>query len=900
MNKKTSSHQEFKPDKNFECVVKQTLNTLSSIQKISSSKDVALVERSLEYLLEYLPGPITIQKLANVELDQSKIDWKCYLLKNHSDILHELIRLTDNNWPVRNELVDQTVLKIVLIEEFRFLPVTLVVFLNNLKISNYTQKEMITLCIQEILESDVIFFNILNYVLSCENSDTLEDEFSELVQTLISLPNRVFNIMGKSTLKIFIPETFGNYLLKSFIQCAHFLNDSQFTYNAKRLAHFLSRIIVNFKGSAGLLKLIDLFSIWCDNKSFIYIIQNILLNLDHQAISVFSVLLLIHIPFDKNGSIYKILGPNLIKDKDWLYHITSKIPFAKFFSDNDNLIKNLVKYLQLTEKENKDSKVLYNLIKKLLEVWSSETACKQTTLNQHIYITKLLLLAVKFESNILSLRKDQTLTSILYDGVAVHLKSSLESYRYIGMYTAENVFSYFNAKDGPELKFDYDSAASDIKSLLADLKNVIDCDIHTITAAKNENDILVNFLSNQKPFVSHSAIKIVDTGVKSVEKEESDDEIETTGITIFDGEDLDSDDDLVPCDMSNEKKYSKISPPMYLKDLRDGLLETENAEIFAVNFDKAEELILSQLPHSDPDTGLEILQILINNENKFYVEDYEEKHFQTCTTIVTIIPKESAEFLAGEFHTEATRYSVNLRVYILDILAEAARRISSFKKDIKDKSIHVYKSNNVYQKPMIEDPRIKIEEIIHKRLEAKTRRITSKIIHPFLHTKVNEFNKVANSFFYPLLYGLSKKAFTLSVSSGIKFDTDHILLVHFLDTISVIILCSRNLPMVPKFAEEILQFIWFLRFHSEPKVRLAVMNTVATVIISTPVVILQSHLFEKLLDIRDWLINCVDANVVQGIEPNSDCKVMAARVLTCLDCIVSEGLPILKSNNYLE
>lgn len=891
-----------KKNATFEETFKKIMKNLSNIQQITSGKEVSIIKECLKLLRENFPGPMTIQKLENVKLDEPQINWKCYLIKNHSDFLHELIRLTTYNWPINDNLIDSDVSSLMLIEEFGFLHVTLSVLLNSLKLSNNVQMEMIALSLIEILESDVIFSNLLNYVLSTERSVIFEDEWNDFVQTLISLPNRVFNAMGKSAPVSFIPENYAKYMLKSFIQCITFLSDSQFSCNVKRISYFLSRIIVHFKNSAGLLKLIDLTSIWCDSdKTPIKLFQNILLDLDHQAISVFSILLLLNIPFDKDAKIYKVLGPDLIGNKDWFYHLTSKIPFANFFSDNDNLIKNLILYLQLSEQKNNKCKVLYNLIKSLLEIWSSETSCKQTSFNQHLYITKLLLFAVKLESNITSLRKDITLTTILYEGVAVHLKSSLESYRYIGMFTAEYVFQYFNEENGPELKFEYDMSSDELKVLLIDLKNISsNNDDKNILINQTEDEILSNFFSEQKLRKSRTIVEShTPKGIISDEYIE-DNKTEEGGITMFDDEGLDSDDDLVPYDMSNDKVYSKVESPMFLKDLRDGLLETENVDIFTINFNKGEELILSQLPHSDPEMGLELLQILINMHNNFYVENYEEKHFQMCVTIVTIIPKEGAEFLASEFHTESTRYSVNIRVYILDILKEAARKISSFKRDLSKKEVKIYKPNNIYQKPIAVDPKLEIEKIISKRLESKTRRITSKTVHPFLNTKVNEFNKVANSFFYPLLYGLSKNQFTISVKAGLKFDTDHILLVHFLDTISAIMLCSKNLPMAPKFAEEILEFVWCLRFHLEPKVRLAVMHSIASVVISTPVIILQNHLFDKLLDIRDWLMNCLDENVVQGIEPNSDCKIMAGRVLSCLNCVISDGIPLLRSNNYLD
>nr|KAG5714687.1 hypothetical protein BaRGS_000175 [Batillaria attramentaria] len=66
---------------------------------------------------------------------------------------------------------------------------------------------------------------------------------------------------------------------------------------------------------------------------------------------------------------------------------------------------------------------------------------------------------------------------------------------------------------------------------------------------------------------------------------------------------LEHDDDLVPYDMSNDKKVSKVKAPKYIRDCMEGLINTQEADKFEACLTAAESLIRSR-PDGLPEVGI--------------------------------------------------------------------------------------------------------------------------------------------------------------------------------------------------------------------------------------------------------------------------------------------------------
>ncbi|KAJ8972747.1 hypothetical protein NQ317_013801 [Molorchus minor] len=200
-----------------------------------------------------------------------------------------------------------------------------------------------------------------------------------------------------------------------------------------------------------------------------------------------------------------------------------------------------------------------------------------------------------------------------------------------------------NLQELYKLKTDFNTNAADLLKvlLITDLKEVEyippDRRIRNKICPPANNEVLI--INATKPKIDY--IKIIDN-------------------TNFE---LDSDDDLEPYDLSNDVKVTKKNPPAYLRDLRDGLLEMEDYEIFTLSLENCEKLIVSQLSDDDATIGLELLEILLSLEPKFYVENFDSL-----------------------IHADLGTYSIARRIFMLDVLRQAARTLSDLKKSDKPES----------------------------------------------------------------------------------------------------------------------------------------------------------------------------------------------------------------------
>lgn len=285
--------------------------------------------------------------------------------------------------------------------------------------------------------------------------------------------------------------------------------------------------------------------------------------------------------------------------------------------------------------------------------------------------------------------------------------------------------------------------------------------------------------------------------------------------------------------------------------------------------------------------------------------------FKCCVAIVTVRPKECAEYLCKEFYEDVGKYSLSQRLLFLDILAESAKQLSKIDIDdidstdvtvdtaIKKKripsriSLFVDTQENKRQEMWYnedfdidleasENKSINWREIVDKRIASRTRRFAHDSKSPKLC--INHFGNVASSFFYPLLHGFGcRDTFKLK---GIKIyaDQENILLLRFLKTLSAIMLAAQNCPLASKMGREILEVMWIVRNHDEATVRLAVTQNIGSVLIAVPKDAIIDELFEPLMEMREWLL--LSQNVVNG-EHDANCRALNAKVLSFINLIIS-------------
>jgi len=792
--------------------------------------------------------------------------------------------------------------------------------------------------------------------------DRVDQIWEGVVQLMMSLPSRISNKMKRNTKDTFAPYLYCKILCCHIAKCVQFLSeavcDECLPLKLQGLSVLLSKLIIHFndgRKSGGILTLIQIFEQWCSSHPYHTVVQNIFLNLHLEAIETVAKMILEKC--SNPSAVYNILGNAVCQSHTWKHVLCTRMLLMSYCDWEDNThIENLIGYLAYIHFENlytdvcaesvsgiPSGGILIDVLVSLLTVWGDRSALNHTPLDQHIYISQAVILCVQYfqesyhtvmkeseqihELQALSDGYRKIIENKLFTGIPVHLESPLESVRVTGMVTAEMVTSILHRGDKPKLKFDYKGLAKEADSILKALKKlslreikfevkdkqdvVQDCACCSMQVQSN-NTILGNELLQHLEFDCGLAIAVADSrdlNLTDCVKVEKCDEmnagklVDVTGedgqIRQFDGDDcLDSDDDLIPYDMSEDVKLSTKKRPKYLRDLRDGLLETEDHERFSESLEVCEALIMAQLSDDDVSLGIELLEILVCLEEKFCVDSFYIRRYSAAIAIVLTFPQPCAEYLSSQFNTRFGNYSIAQRLFMLDCLAGSAKKLSSLQTpvaDLVDVEGTSHTQFGTSKKSGIQSTKedtasntvlVSAKDVVRKRIESHTRRFIS-APKPLPVGQANKFYSVVETFFFPLIRVIGRSSMESSLFSSAYEDC--VLLVHFLHTLAVIMASSINCPSSVKMGKELLDLCWTLRYHSQAKVRLAVMGCVGAVVIAVPDSRLISDMYESLLDCKSWLLTVMQTGLRQG-DPDSSCREFAAYVLALIRNVIGESL----------
>ncbi|KAL6434931.1 hypothetical protein ACFW04_005238 [Cataglyphis niger] len=923
----------------------QLLEILCSMCSIKNSVDLERIRSSILNYTRFLPGPITAQKYSGLD-SNAKVDTILY-----GRILEEIIDKFDCNWPLikdKNDL-DPLIEKLIIVDGATIFMLseslkTLTTALNETK--DERKIRAISILLENLLKSDAIFSGIVDAckyeMQSYMQEEELDQAWLSTIQFLVSLPNRISNKLQFDTPKAYTPQVYVNTLCFHIFRAISFVNEGLCKCNIEPriviLSSLISKIVISLK-PINFICFVDILEEWCfeNKKNERHLVENVFRELNSAAIEYIAVLFLKRC--DSKFGMRSIFG-NLLMEQNWRYILTTKIPLMRYYED-ENLIANLISYLSCFLNENN---ILPELLIKLLEMWSDGSILNHAPSEQHEYITKLIILSVKACKDHLKQTERDQCQKLLLSGVSVHLECTNISLRAMGMMTAEICINFLStADDMPKLKFEYDNMPTKVSKLLESLKNLNGSTVDAKERHVQSNELITENII----FDSLSSRKIYELGVEcdilpDLEKKLSNGKIKDSPSSLKNDSliknnstsknkkeqqveqdcentsDLDSDDDLVPYDMNDDKPYKKVRP-MYLRDVRDNLTDERtisDPDIFSESLSVCEELILTQLPNDDVSFAIELLQLLVTLKQHCYFENFELVIFKSCVAIVTVYPKESAEFLCKEFYEDIGKYSLSQRLLFLDILAESAKQLSK---------IHVNNANNdevetAIKKKRIpsrislfmdteerkrqqmwyeEDIDIDLEtseeqsidwrEIVDKRIASRTRRFAHNSLSKAPKIYINHFGNVVSSFFYPLLHGFGRYDTYKLKSLRIYTDQENILLLRFLKTLSTIMLAAQNCPLAPKMGKEILELTWAVRNHEEATVRLVVTENIGSVLIAVPKDAIVDELSDLLMEIREWLV--LSQNVIYG-EHDANCRALNAKVLSFIDSIFGSTFQI--------
>lgn len=889
---------------------------LRPIDRIKSKTEAASVKFLLTNVLKYLPGPITIHKLCYAQ----DIMMNEPLIELHSKMLTILVKLCLPHWPLlRHEILQAFTVE----ESFELSHECLTALCGFLK---EERDQVVVEALADILitysKSDAVFSAIVRCAMMYSDADraALRADWQNYVQLLATLPERAANRLATKTPKRLSHGRFAFVLAFQVIRALDFAAESSYhvgvKYDVEVMSHLVSKFVNVYNGTEAMAKFVDFVVAWsvgdaADSARFVKVklVQTLMMRLNRQAIDNVALSLLRKCPIDYKGgeqTIGRVLGNSFDASKDWRDVLVFRVPFCVKPSryKDTALVENLIYYISTSKNS---LTVLSDLVLRLAGAWSDVKATNVSSLDELMYTSQLLVLAVKYRTVLALTKRVQwplaELKKVLFKGVSKHLELLSREHRAVGMATIELVLKTLadvdtaDAKAAEQLSFDYNEmgpACVEIHGILKDLTQRCLVDKTRKVTVCNSNygrtdlaqvldGVAYEIIDNDTRPVHNT---IVTCAVKS--QEQTKDIVKTIISAKLDAlekcgaidDPLDSDDDLQPYDMSNDVTSASKSRPMYLRDLMEVLAEAKDVDSFEAAVTSAEELVNRQLRH-DRNLAVELLDMFVHLEERYHVEDFDSVRFNTAVAIVCCQPATCAEHLCREIHTDVGRYSIATKILMLDILSESANRLADVHSATEAKP-----TTEILIRPEDEPSP---EEIIRRRLINKTRYFHSKRPHPYARARKNRFAAVADYFIYHLIGGFGHRQLTLS-RHNLKQDVDNALLLKYLSVVGNLILASKNCPKCPNYCREALPMVLYLRYASEPKVQACVISIIASIVLVLPESLMRGEFFGPLMEIRSWLVDCLthlDFTMRLG-GPKSEMALFAGQVLHLIERTLSD------------
>ncbi|XP_050430489.1 telomere length regulation protein TEL2 homolog isoform X1 [Adelges cooleyi] len=848
-------------DLNFDALentaLKITLKKL--IESIHKHSDLDIKMRLKEFI-EYMPGPMTPQKITKLDsADYSQIT------KIYGQILEIVLQLTDFTKYFQ-------IIKPIFAPDggnLEMLDLSLHILWNYIARNPLSFKTDCAIdLIDAIFKSDLIKSSLILETLNANNN-----RFTSVLEFLLSLPSRIANKVEQNLPKQFSPIEFSNGLVQHILfvidQLCKYYTLEKVKLNIKPISAILFKTVAYFPQN-NFSTAIKILECWCMDDNYAIIIRNALIEADRRAIDRLGLLLCCNLSTPR--SLYTLLGDSVIDIPNWNYTLCKKLLFL-FYNEDNNIVINLMNYLKLVQIHS-NKNILCNIVLELVEVWSNRSAMLHTPIEQHYYLSKLIVFGAYCLSD-MALNND-FITNFeikLFEGVPIHLESSEEKMRTIGMIVAETVIGFIKDKDNlNQLNFEYDSLQEESKLIAKTLKEFPNNNFKNKLKFDTAFDLLQNFCLANSNVVNPKRTVLSKPDLKEAS--------ERVKNKILEEEQLDSDDDLEPYDLSNDIKTNIKNQPKYLRDLIDGFNEQKDADIWIGSLEVAENLIKTQLPNDDITFAIELLTLLISMEKQFYLENFESLRYHSAVAVVKIFPFECAKHLCSMFYASIGKYAVCHRILMLNILTGSAKELSGFEKITDDNT-----NDGLAVKVNVND----LECIVKQRIKQKTRIISTPKAPIKLQS--NHFALVANAFFFPLIRGNLTDPIIHQHTDDMK--DLNFLGVHLLNSLSVILCCAVNSMHVVRMGMELLEWTWSLRFHNDVKIRTAVMGCVAAVLLSVPKSRLIDDMSTSLLEFVMWLENVVVSEGVMNKidnEVDSEARKFAVQVLILYKNTFGDGM----------
>lgn len=496
------------------------------------------------------------------------------------------------------------------------------------------------------------------------------------------------------------------------------------------------------------------------------------------------------------------------------------------------ILQNIIGYLASSERRRP---IFLDVVNEILSVWGDKTLMKHQSEQQQKYLTSALMISLG-HIKITGCEKataDSIMSKLLH-GVGSHIASPEEWIRTYGMIVAEQ-FTAVLQPEGPKLNFEYklDDDISDLLSL-------------TDVTAKH-----------QDPQIKASLEEAIGTGEEKCEAAKAD--------SVQD--ELDSDDDLEPFDMSHDTP-SASKKPMYLRDCIEGLLDQENKDWMESCLQTVSNLIQTCKDELQ-DVAEELSKILLYLDDKFCTTRFEALRQRALVTLTVSSPKTVATYLTSQFYD--SNLNIRQRLDILEVLALASSQLASPAVPLAAPKV---------EKTVSSITHAHWKTVVMERVKAKTR-IISKGRAPTVEPTKNRFSDIAGYFFYPLMSHYDRKENTFDL-----LGEDSFVLARLICTLGIVQDSAANCPRSVHMAVCLLEFVSALKYHTDACVREAILFALSVIFINVPMNLLLSSGEQELVEIREWL------QLVVVKDSLDACKLKAAQVLQLLVSQVNKEVPV--------
>ncbi|XP_033117769.1 telomere length regulation protein TEL2 homolog [Anneissia japonica] len=655
-----------------------------------------------------------------------------------------------------------------------------------------------------------------------------QTEWEGAITLIISLPDRVANKLQKRLGPRLLPQPYFTILARDILNVL--IKVQQNLQDGESLSiTFLGLLIGRICQSGHTDTLLDvilpsLVELSDDSLIWQRICEQLFLHVPDRCLEKLVVGVLKKTPWF--GFLGNMLGDAVTKSNTLQTLLTKKLLLMRHYPE-DLFLQNIFGYLAGSEKRRK---LLPKILKSLLETWSDGSSVKHTSYDQHLYISKAVVIAIGHLNQTEICKNKDDYLKFLMDGMKHHLQSPIPNMRQLGMMLAETLTKQLDSSGHHSLKFEYEENAETeaFKSLLHPPK-------------KPSKEDTQKFLPKLKEVVQS------DFGSKK-----RDTEVLPTTHTAEE-EELDSDDDLEPYDMSCDTPVKSVKTPVYIRDCMAGLISNDKPDLFEASLEVAANLVT--IAPDFKEVCVEYMKILLSVEDRFSTTNFAQLRHSAIVAAAVRAPQLAAGVLTQEFYDR--NYNIKQRLDMLEVLADASQQLSKplsgEKKSQLDKPTQVAMETD---KGLVKAEHWK--DIVQRRIDSKTRRFGKGPRKPAMKPTENRFAEFAGHFFFPLI-----RHYDNSMNTMDMLGDDFLLLGRLLFTLGIIVASAENAPVLRQMAKSMLELIWVLRYHTEPFVRRGLLFSLSMVLLTVPSFILVSEMQDELMECRYWLqdILCKDTDV---------------------------------------